>query len=124
MKLDMSLARLVLLEVERLDHGKDDVLRVKIDGHSYWEVNYHVRSLSEAGLITAYPIPDTEPDEPDHWLPQHLLWEGHQYLEAVRDDEVWKQTIKKVAAVGGSATLEIVKATAVGVAKQLLGLPG
>lgn len=124
MKLDMSLVRLILLEIEHEDEGAPDPFEVVIPGRSQREISYHVHALEEAGLVEAFSMPPIDPSEPDLWEPRHLLWSGHQYLAAVRDETVWKATLEKVAKVGGSATLEILKATALGVAKQMLGLPG
>ena len=122
MKLDPSLLRLVLLEVERLDDGATDPFEVVIAGRSRQEVSYHVRALSEAGMVKAFDLPDGDPSGADLWMAWHLLWGGHQYLAAVRDETVWKRTLERVAKVGGSVTLEVMKATATAVLKQSLGL--
>jgi hypothetical protein len=47
-----------------------------------------------------------------------LTWLGHDYLDAVRDEGIWHKTKKAVSETGGSATLEIVKALALGFVKK------
>ncbi|WP_085893338.1 DUF2513 domain-containing protein [Roseovarius litorisediminis] len=47
-------------------------------------------------------------------------WNGHDYLDAVRDPGIWSKTTTAVKETGGSAALEIVKALAVGFAKKKL----
>ncbi len=47
---------------------------------------------------------------------------GHDFLDAVRDDGVWNKTKSKIAHVGGSATLDVVKAVAVSILTTALGL--
>lgn len=43
---------------------------------------------------------------------------GHDYLDAIRDEGIWKRTKEAVRETGGSATLEIVKSLATGFLKQ------
>ncbi|WP_095590256.1 DUF2513 domain-containing protein [Actibacterium ureilyticum] len=43
---------------------------------------------------------------------------GHEYLDAVRDQGIWKSTKEAIAETGGSAALEIVKALATGFMKK------
>jgi hypothetical protein len=45
---------------------------------------------------------------------------GHDYLDAVRNDGIWAQTREAVRDAGGSATLEIVKAVAIGFVRKKL----
>ena len=47
-----------------------------------------------------------------------LTWHGHDYLDAVRSETVWQETRQAVAETGGNAAFEIVKALAIGFAKQ------
>ena len=52
-----------------------------------------------------------------------MTWRGHEFLDAVRDDTVWKKTKDKVASSGVTATVEILTQVATGIVKQMLGLP-
>ena len=45
---------------------------------------------------------------------------GHDYLEAVKDVGIWNQTKAAIATTGGSATLEVAKALAIGFLKTKL----
>jgi len=46
--------------------------------------------------------------------------QGHDYLDAIRNDGIWQRTKEAVAETGGSAALEIIKAVALGLVKQKL----
>ena len=46
-----------------------------------------------------------------------LTSSGHDYLDAIRDDNIWNNTKKVVAETGGSATLDIIKSLAIGLLK-------
>ena len=47
-----------------------------------------------------------------------VTWAGHDYLDAVQNENIWRQTSEVVAKEGGGITLELVKAIAVGFAKK------
>ena len=54
-----------------------------------------------------------------------LKWEGHEFLETIRDGAIWTETKKGAKAVG-NGTLRFVGELALGIAKQKavdLGLP-
>ncbi len=124
MKLDVSLIRSILLEVERFDDGSPQPREVEVTGYDRLVVSYHVHVLAEAGYLECYSLPPDDGQGPDLWLARRLTWSGHQYLGAVRDDTVWRRTLERTGKIAGGVTLELVKATAVAVAKQHLGLPG
>ena len=86
MKRDMDLIREVLLEVEKVE-GWDDWKQIEFKDRDPEEISYHVMLLAEAGLIEAKKICDG-----GAWLPMRLTWEGHEFLDAARNDTVWKKT--------------------------------
>ena len=49
-----------------------------------------------------------------------LTAHAHDYIDAIRSDGIWEKTKAAVAETGGSATLELFKAVALGFAKQKL----
>ena len=49
-----------------------------------------------------------------------LTAQGHDFIEAVRDDGIWEKTKRAVAESGGSATFEMVKSIAMGFLKKKL----
>jgi hypothetical protein len=51
-----------------------------------------------------------------------ITYAGHNFLDAVRNDTVWRKTMEKVGSAVGSTSLEIIKSVAESYAKQLLGL--
>jgi hypothetical protein len=44
---------------------------------------------------------------------------GHDYLDAIRDEGVWNKTKKTIAETGGNATLEMVKLVAIAYVRKL-----
>ena len=51
-----------------------------------------------------------------------LTWAGHDFLDSIRDESVWSAVKKKLTAVGGSASIDVLKALVTQVVKGKLGL--
>jgi hypothetical protein len=126
MKRDLGLVRELLLKLEALPmvmYGAETIEpndpRIAADGHSEEDVAYHLQLLQERGLIE---VPDSQPMIGIVFT--RLSWEGHDYLDAVRDPKIWYKTKEATERVG-SWTFEIVKELAKGYIKtelQKMGL--
>jgi hypothetical protein len=117
MKRDMDVIRKVLLELEKFHHlpnGYHDLRgqrALQIEGVDCSEVSAHLEILLDAGL---YNSTSNNP----HWGKfQALTWEGHEFLDSVRDDQIWAETKEGAAAVG-SFTFDLLKALATGFIKK------
>jgi len=69
--------------------------------------NYHMQLLIDQGFLTF--VGDSA---------FRITAQGHDYLDAVRDEGIWQQAKNVVRETGGSATLEVMKALAVGLMKR------
>ena len=59
------------------------------------------------------------------WNIMRLTWEGHEFLDTVRDPEIWRKTKSGAATAGGYAfgfMKDLATAYAKHVAKERLGL--
>ena len=119
MKRDMDLAREILFAIEEND-DEPGTMEIELPGRSALYVSYHVTLLAEAGLIEAENTTSMDQYE---YLPTRLTWAGHEFLDAVRDDTVWKRAKSETLAKTGQLTFEVIKATLMGIARQGLGLP-
>jgi len=116
---DMDLIRELLLAVEAFPTGYGEAL--VIVGRSETEVGYHLKLLLEAGYIEGHDVATHGHDGP-RVLPSRMTWEGHDFLDAIRDEGVWKKVQEKLLAVGGQTTLVILKELALSVTRSHLGL--
>jgi len=69
---------------------------------------YHIKLMMDQGLIAAVGK-DT----------MRMTSQGHDYLDAIRDNGIWQKTKESAASVGG-VTIGIMKDIAVGFVKQKL----
>lgn len=119
MKRDMDVVREILLQIE----SKPDAqlpAELKIEGASDAEISYNVMLLSQAGYIHAI---DASSGEGHHWMALSLTWQGHEFLDAARNNTVWQSVKTKIKAAGGSFAIHTVKALLLVEGKRYLGLP-
>jgi hypothetical protein len=125
MKRDMDLIRTILLKIEAdpsfngwPQDRRADAARLGITGHDDAEVNYNLVQAVDAGLLEG----NTKMAAHGVVMISKLTPKGHQFLDDIRDVDVWRKTkerAKGVANVGISFVWEIAKAEI----KTKLGLP-
>ncbi|ARQ13149.1 hypothetical protein NXC12_PD00037 (plasmid) [Rhizobium etli] len=120
MKRDMDLIRLLMLKLEALpmrpggayiiSHDNDEV---QIPEYSGDEIAYHLRLIQQAGFVTS-----------SNFKPMSggitfsgFSWEGHDFLDSVRDPEIWQKTEGALKQAGGFS-LDLAKALAKGFIKK------
>lgn len=111
MKRDMDLVRKLLLFVE--EHGNDRhdwINDVPIEGYTEEQITHHIWLLGDGGYMEFI---DNSCDDGTCFLPRCLTWRGAEFLDAVRRQDIWQQTLD-LAKRGGtesiSAVFEIAKA--------------
>lgn len=132
MKLDLDCVRDILLGLEStLEYNDSGALsdgytiqKLLEDHHlknySKAQVLYTLRLMVDAKLVCFAFIPKGNDFFFKTSIGSGITFEGHQYLASVRDSKVWSQTKRKLASIGGTATLSFVTAVSEGVAKALL----
>jgi hypothetical protein len=122
MKRDMDLIRQILLKIE--EHPYDlDWVELELEGYSPREISYHVMLLAQASLIEADNL-STFGDP--QWEAKSLTWQGHEFLEAAKDESRWNKAKKLVKEKGGGMIFEVLKTSLIELAKNavLSGLKG
>jgi DNA-binding PadR family transcriptional regulator len=118
MKRDMDLVREILLECEKQD-GTGRPIKVKVEGHSGDEVNYHLVLLKEVGFIEASSVLNTRFGPIVQ--PIRLTWSGHEFLNAARSSKLWDGAKEFALKTTGTLTLEGLKLAIPHVTKLLMG---
>jgi len=111
----MDLIRDVLLAIEKTN---EPISRIEPDipCRSDKEVAYHIMLLSQAGLIGAHDA-STVGEDGFNWFATNLTWQGHEYLDTIRDPEIWRKTKEGAQKVGGFS-LDLMTALAKGLLKK------
>ena len=119
MKRDMDLVRKILLEVEELPGPRPKLRELEIEGCDEVQVQYHLKLMSDAGLIDTYEAGDPGKLK---LLPQGLTWDGHDFLDAAREESRWRKAMASIKQKAGAVSFEVVKQVLVSIAKDQLGL--
>lgn len=125
MKRDMDLIRDLLLAAEAMpaDHQYfgNEIAPAGVAGDI---VAGHLQLLIEADLLkgkfTQYLSGEFSPENA---LIIGIPWAGHELIDTIRSETVWSRTKERLASVGGTVSIEILKTVAKSVTKDLLGLP-
>ncbi|WP_044296265.1 DUF2513 domain-containing protein [Robinsoniella peoriensis] len=118
MKRDMELVRKILFEIE---NSIDNVAEynLKIQGYSVEQIAYHCAILYEGGYIFDYEG-DYGSDNITGFGVGRLTWEGHDFLDKIREDTVWNKTKETIASKGLPFVFDIVKSVSSGIISGLV----
>jgi len=117
-KRDIELIRMVMLAAEE---SKDpyELVDPKFEGHNETEISYHIALLDDAGLLHGQ---DRSAIGVFRWSAGALTWAGHEFVEAVRDDSVWKEARAITAKSGDGTVFEILNKALMQVLEKRTGL--
>jgi hypothetical protein len=104
---DMDLVRKILLEIESQSGGPSSK-KIEIEGYSKNEIEYHLTIMYEYGLFEAATANRSGSNYP-LIIPTRLTWNGHDFLDACRDESRWNKAKEIVAKMGSSVTFDILK---------------
>ncbi|MEM1354360.1 MAG: DUF2513 domain-containing protein [Planctomycetota bacterium] len=99
MRRDPALIRQILLACEEHEHGYAP-RNLDIEGYTEEQIGYHVYLLGDAGYMKVIDITHIGSNSPEA-KPGSITHNGHEFLDAIRDEEVWKTTKGIIAKTGG-----------------------
>lgn len=107
MKRDMNLVREILFAIEDAPYDRR-LAKLNLGSKVEEEVvSYHVMLLAEAGLIEAQDL--SARGGGLDWRPSRLTWEGHEFLEAARDQSRWVKATELMKEKGGGMIFDTLK---------------
>ena len=118
MRRDIDLIRKILLETEN-SNSLSRSISLSIEGYNDQQVKYHVKLLSQAGYLEVEHYSCRESEE---GKPISLTWQGHEFLDAARDNTVWNRTKAKIGDKLPSVTFDVLKSMLTMTLKQQFGL--
>jgi hypothetical protein len=128
MKRDMELVRTLLLKVEELPIGAGHVVGIdwsdeffNVPGYDRDTAIKHFDLLMDAGFIAA---PSSQ--GMTQFILTGLSWQGHEFIDSIRNPEVWGKTKAGMKAVGGfglDLMVQLAKAEGKRLITEKLGIP-
>jgi hypothetical protein len=116
---DLNLVRAIMLKIEELPLSGSDYRPFEINGYNPAMVYYHLEMLRDAGWLRMEVAMGSPPLV---WITA-VTWEGHEFIEAVRNSGVWAQVRRRIASEGGGMAIATVKALAHQYLRTHFGVP-
>lgn len=112
MKRDLELVRKLLIFFDEKP-GPEHIEIPPISGYDDSTIKYHLVLLHDAGYLRCEPVKSSTSDRTIYVLPFDLTWNGHEFLEKVRDQHIWDEVIRDIKSRGFvSASVDFVKTLA------------
>jgi hypothetical protein len=121
MKRDFELIRKLLIHFEEKPNDKVEKCP-PIEGYSEREIKYNLLLMDDAGLIRCERVMSSTSDRVIKVFPFSLTWQGHEFLEASRNNKIWKKALKLTGDNLGGIPFEVLKAILLNMLKEKLGL--
>lgn len=113
--------RAILLKLEAAETARTTLTLDQVDGIDPQEVGYHMMLLDEAGLIEAKILKSSSGDGAIATaLARRLTWQGHEFLDKIRDPSMWGKIKAKVKEKSLDLTFDSIKAAAAALIKTAL----
>jgi len=119
MKRDFELIRKLLIFFEEKQSAKHVEIPA-IGGYDERAIKYHLVLLHEAGLLRCEPVRSSTSDRVIYVIPFDLTWDGHEFLDKVRNESVWRRIRKVITSKGGSLAFSVVNQLATRFAMELV----
>ncbi|MGW7932718.1 DUF2513 domain-containing protein [Staphylococcus xylosus] len=126
MELKQDCLRDVLLTIEDMDYTLEGLLKedfektTRMQKYKSIEVLYTLKLLSDANFI------NVEFGNGELFFVFYnvhsMNYQGHQLLDSIRDDKVWKKTKEKASKLS-SVPISVLQQIATSITKEILGLP-
>lgn len=118
MKRDLELIKKILLKVE--EHDSTSVIQnLQIEDYGQEFINYQIYLLHQASLVKAKFIRVGANEIADAEILEMTL-NGHEFLDAARNETIWKKTKELIKEHGGSVPFEVLQSILKHVALSLI----
>lgn len=117
----MDLIRQIMLQVEQIKDEMNIGTKFRLEGYDHILVAKHIELLDEAGLLKAHFTGTDTSGVVDAYV-ERLTWSGHEFLDAARNETVWKKTKATVKEKVGTVSFEVLKTLLINISKSLLDL--
>ena len=119
MKRDINLIRELLLQIESKDCRKAEDF--DLENNQLQTINYHLILLTEANFIKASFLQSDQSGIEDV-IVHRLTWDGHEFLDAARNETAWNNTKKILREKAITVTFDVLKLLLIEGVKAQFGL--
>lgn len=120
MKRDLDLVRKILLALEAHAHGFAPA-PFTVVGYDDETIGHHVWLLRQGGLLTAAVVV-AQGDASPTAIPEALTWAGHEFLDSVRNETVWRKLKAVMKDKGLTLPFSVMQTLALRILEKMAGL--
>ncbi|WP_353106222.1 DUF2513 domain-containing protein [Acetoanaerobium noterae] len=121
MKRNLDLIRHILLTIEESEKPRLTGIDFENENFDSKQISYHIQLLIDSSYIEASSFSSIGQGFPD-FIVRRITNQGHDFIDSIRDNNVFVETKNNLLKVGGSASFEIVKSVATKVLEHYLGI--
>lgn len=114
----MELIRKILFTIEN-QYVDVVIYNLRIEGYDLKTIAYHCGILDQTGLISDYRG-DYGDGELMSFSVGSLTWEGHNYLDKIRDGKMWKRIKTVIKEEGIPFTIDVVKKVSTAIISNII----
>jgi hypothetical protein len=119
MKRDFELVRIILRDMEGAE-PMQTYQGFTYDGYEKFVVYEHIELLIEAGLLAGEVHRHSSGGIP---VVTRLTWAGHDFLDAMKDEGIWRKAKESILKPIGGATFDVLLDWLKWQMKEKLGMP-
>jgi hypothetical protein len=116
-KRDFELIRKLLIFFDEKQDAKV-IDKLSIEGYDEGTIAYHLRLLYDAKLLRCEPIQSSASDRLISVLPFELTWDGHEFLEKIRNDSTWEKIKAIIGEKSGAMAFSVISQLATKLATE------
>ena len=120
MKRDLGLCRQILLQLESHCDPYGTPAKIEVSGFTADQIGYNTSLLIQAGLVDEWGANSRSMNNQYECYAANLTWEGHEFLDIARNDNVWKSASEKITKKLASISFEMLKIILVDIATDIL----
>lgn len=120
MKRDFNLIRKILLDVQSFPPNNRDSSLEYEGEYDKDIVNEHIELLIEAGLLKGHVVKSMNGIL--QIAVSGLTWDGHNFIDAARNDVIWKKAFDVLKDKGVDATFDVLKTLLGSMTLKAMGL--
>jgi len=119
MKRDFELIRKLLFFFEE-KKGPEAIEIPSIEDYDDLTIKYHLVLLYDAGLLRCEPVKSKTSDRVVYVIAFDLTWDGHEFLEKIRNDNTWRKILSTIKDKGGVLAFGVINRLATNMAMDIL----
>jgi hypothetical protein len=109
----MDIIRRLLFLLEEQDDNKELKIPEELNRNG---AVYHLNLLEQAGYTKNKIL---YADDNPMWIYSSITWDGHEFLDSIRNETVWTKVKDIVKEKGGGISMEVLKTLAVKISETL-----